>query len=1151
MLHLKLTRYLAALCFLCFTNLTFAQSTGEVTGIVTDPNAAVIPGAELRLTNAQTGVSTNTVANGEGLYRFANLQPGTYQLGVTSANFAETRLNDVTVEVARTTRVDVQLQVAGAVQEQVTVTAGTQLLDLDSGTKGQIINSKQIENLPLQSRNPLALTTLTPGVVSAGGGTVSNRQGSDGTGISSIYAINGGVRTGNGGFNEFLVDGISVTNRRDGVVLALPASDSLQQFQVQSGGMSAEFGHTVGGVINYVTKGGTNDFHGNLFESHRSTATNARRALPASSDKPRNIFNQFGGSIGGPVILPRFGEGGPASYDGRNRTFFFFNYEGSRWVRNNPQTATIPTARMRGGDFSELSTPIFDPASSATPASRVRFPGNIIPAARINPFGQRILDTFPLPNLPGLANNYAGLNTVYTPVDNYTGRIDHSLTERQRATFKFTRVNSTSIASFPLGDVDQQTQNVVFPTRNYTISYNYTISPTLLYSATAGYTQFRRNFLDASGNTVGAGFFGFSVTPQPSGVANVRPAAAFDIYRGIGTGGAQNQLGENFQINQSLSYVRGKHTFRFGADLRRYYSAGFITGGAANGSFGFSPLQTSNGAAGTGNAVASLLLGLANTFNLQQVPDIRLGINTPAVFITDDYKISPNLVVNLGLRYDIEGQLSERYNRVGYFDSTTTNPLVNRRGVFQYAGLNGNPRTITSGDYNNFGPRVGFAYAPGAGDKKTVFRGAFGAYYSPIPTVGFYSAAPGFETTFNPIKPNATAPAIVLTSNYTLPSPSGPEGDAASLGLPLAQPLDRSIKNPIVYQWNIGVQREVAKNLVFEILYSGNRGSHLIDNQSINPPSQALIEQAISIQQASGVSGSAQAFLNQTIPNPLAGRVPSTFGAATITRVNASRPFPQYGTISSYQNSRDSIYHSLQSKLEKRLSNDLNFLLAYTFSKEIDNAISSTTADRNIGTEQNLFDLRDARGVGSFDRTHNFAGSMVYSLPFGKGRRFLDSGALSRFVGGFQLTGILTMQSGIPVAVSQSEANGLGLGAARPDAVGDVEQLSRAVRGTINPNGSVQWIARDAYRVANGRFGTAPIRDSRLRGPSFYQLDFGLQRDFNFSERTFVRFRAEAFNVLNHTNLGFPEQNINSPAFGQINSVYDPRIFQFGLELKF
>lgn len=1142
--RVKFVLLIVTACLAFSTHNASGQSTGEVTGTVSDQNGAAVPNAELRLTSTATNVTVTSSSNGEGVYRFTGLQPGAYQLSAVSTNFAEAKLTGVAVEVNRVTRVDVALQVAGS-QEEVVVSAGSQLLDFDSGTKGQIINSKQIEDLPLQTKNPLALLNLASGVSSPSGGAISNRQGSDGTGVTSAYSINGGVRTNNGGFNEFIVDGISVTNRRDGTVLALPGADGLQEFRVQSGGMSAEFGHTVGGVLNYVTKSGGNNLHGTLFENHRSTATNARRAIPATADKPSNIYNQFGGVVGGPVHLPKI-------YDGHDKTFFFFSYDGSRWVRNNPSTATIPTALMRNGDFSELGAPIFDPASSATPAQRTRFANNRIPQARWNAIGKRILDTFPLPNLPGTANNFQGIFRVYTPVDAYTGRVDHAFNNRHRVFFKFTRVDSTSLADFVLGAVDQQTQNLNLPSRNYTFNYNFIVNSRVVYNATLGYSKFTRFFLDDSGNAVGAGFFGYAVTPAPEtgDLVNVRPLATFDIYRGVGTNGPQKQFTENFQINQSLSWLIGNHTLRFGADLRRYYASGFIAGGSPNGNFGFNQLQTSNGTSTSGNSAASLLLGLANTFIVQQPPDLRLGVSVPALYVSDDYKVRPNLTLNLGLRWEMEGELTELHDRVGYFDSQTINPAVNRPGVFRYADLNNNPRGITAGDRNNFGPRVGFAYSPGRDAQRTVFRGAFGMYYAPISLTGFYSQAAGFDSTLNPVKANATAPAVVLANSYTVPASAGPQGDSAFLGISLAQPLDRRVQNPVIYQWNVGVQREVARNVVAEVLYSGNRGLRLLSFENINLPARSLVDQAIAVQAASGTAGSAQAFLNQNIANPLAGRVPGTLGATNITRAGASAPFPQYVGVTVALNSRDSIYHSVQAKLEKRLSQDLSFLVSYTFSKEIDNAVSAnfnSNESSNVGNVQNPYDLRDARAVGNFDRSHIFAANLVYSLPFGGGKRFLNSGWARRLVGGFQITNVLSMWSGVPLAVTQSNANGLGVGGARPDIVGD----PAAGRGTINSNGTIQWISPSAYGVVNGRFGTSPIRDAHLRGPNFYQLDLGVQRDFHITEAVLLRFRAESFNVLNHTNLGLPEQNINSPAFGQISGVYDPRIFQFGFQLRF
>jgi len=300
----------------------------------------------------------------------------------------------------------------------------------------------------------------------------------------------------------------------------------------------------------------------------------------------------------------------------------------------------------------------------------------------------------------------------------------------------------------------------------------------------------------------------------------------------------------------------------------------------------------------------------------------------------------------------------------------------------------------------------------------------------------------------------------------------------------------------------------------------------------INLAPESLIQQAIAAQAASGRAGDAQAFLNRTVPNPLAGLVPGTLGAATVTIANASLPFPQFTGVSGLLGNRDSNYHSLQAKAEKRLSGDLSMLLAYTFSKGIDNAVNvnyNGNERPNAGNWQNVYNLSDARGVSSYDRTHIFAGSVVYALPFGRGKRFVESGWLSHLAGGFQLTSILSAQSGWPLAITQTAASGVS-GAPRPDALGDPEQLSKAIRGTVNANGTVQWIDSKAYAAVNGRFGTAPIRDSRLRGPKFWQLDIGLQRDFHITEQVYFRFRAESFNALNHTNLAVPEQNINSPA---------------------
>jgi len=1134
--------FLLAVTLLTLSVPLLAQSTGEVTGTVKDSSGAVVPNASLKLLNTATNVALTSVSNEEGVYRFGGLQPGLYTLTVNSTGFAETRVAGLVIEVNRITRADAVLQPAGA-EASINVQASAQLLDTETGTKGTTIPIKQMRDLPLATRNPLGLMLLTPGVVTAsatGGNTAtSNRQGSDGTSASAVYTINGGARRNNGGFHEFVVDGISITNQRDGIIAALPAADALQEFRVQSGGMSAEFGRTVGGVISYVTDTGTNQFHGNLFEAVRNTALNARRALPAAGNKPITQFNQFGGTIGGPVWLPEKSFG-PAGYDGRNRSFFFFSYEGSRFIRNNPTVATVPTLKMREGDFSEITTLIYDPQSDATAANRTAFAGNVIPAARINPIGRQIMNRFPLPNLSGTANNYAGFFRASTPVDNYTLRLDQSLTERQRLFFRMTRVNSINDAIFNLGDSDAQTARSDIPQRSYVVNYNFTLAPSLLYSAAAGYTSFARVARDPSGNTQGAGYFGYSVSPAPRDIVNVRPLATFDLYRSIGTRDIFDQTADSYQLNQSLTWTRGTHTLRFGGDLRRYAAGGQLTTGAVNGTFGFAAAQTSRGTATTGHSAASLLLGLPNTASFAQPPRLRAVKNVFAFYVQDDIRLTSNLTVNLGIRYDVEGALREQGNKLGYFDTTAVNPVVNLPGLFRYSAADGGAEVIKR-DANNLSLRAGFAWALGK-ERRTSVRGAFGVYSAPIPTVGYFSAAIGFEPTLDFVRANAQAPAVVLRDGYTLPAAAGPLGAAAYLGQSFTQPINRDLRNPRVYQWNFGVQREIARNTVTEILYTGNRGQSLISSRNLNLPSATLIQQAIDLTASTGNAAAAATFLNTQVTNPLAGKVPGTLGNATVTRAQAATPFPQFAAITGFFNDRDAIYHALQATLQRRLRGDLSLTAAYTFSKLIENTDAAF---------QNPYNNRDIRAVSSFDRPHIFTGSFSYRLPFGSDKRFANAGALGALLGGFQLTGILNAYAGAPLTITQSAANGLGVGSARPDVLGDPVAISQSIRGTVAANGNVLWIDPKAYALVNGRYGTAPLRDPRLREPRFVQFDLGLQRDFNFRERLSLRFRAEVFNALNHTNLAGPDTNLNSPTFGQISSVQDPRVFQLGLEIRF
>jgi hypothetical protein len=1122
----------------------FAQSTGELTGTITDASGAAVANARLRLANTATGAVLNGVTSSEGVYRFAALTPGVYTLTINLNGFAETRVNGITIEVNRVTNGDATLQVA-ATQQSVEVSATSQLLDLESSAKGQIITGEQLRTLPLQTRNPLALMTLTPGVVSAGGGRAFNRQGADGTVASSNFSVNGGTRTGTGGHSEYIVDGISIANQRDGSISGLPAADSLAEFRVQSGGMSAEYGRTVGGVINYSSRSGGNEFHGNLFEFHRSTATNARLAIPATSAKPRNVYNQFGGSFSGPVRIPRL-------HEGRNRTFFHFGYDGSRWVRNNPQLGTIPTARMKTGDFSELTQRVYDPASASVAAQRTPFPNNQVPASRFNPIGRQIVARFPDPNLPGLGSNFQGVFRVLTPVDNFSGRLDQIINDKHRFMFRTTWIDSVSDQTWVLGNPDSQTSIISFPSRSYVTNYSWSVSPALLFSFAGGYTKFHRTMVDASGNSEGPGYFGFSVSPATTGITNLRPTASFDIYRSLGAGGIQNQLFESWQMNPMLSWTRGAHTLKFGGDLRRLYAGGQLTGGAPNASIGFNALQTSLGAAGSGNSAASALLGLANSFSISRPPELRMARNVASLYFQDDWKVTRSLTLNLGIRWDMEGGSADALDRVGYFDSGTIHPTVNRAGIFRYAGRDGNPRDITRSDYNNISPRAGFALALGK-NRRSTLRGALGVYNGPVPMVGPYAAAVGYEPILQFVNPGGGNPATVLTSSYTMPQAQGPLGDSAYLGQSFNQPWNRELLVPRIYQWNFSLQREVGRNTVVEALYTGNRGSKLMAGFNNNLPVQALIDQAIGLTQSTGQPTAAFNFLNERVPNPLAGLVPGTLGAATLTRAQVSVPFPHFAGVSSWRNNRDSIYHALQLTAQRRFAGDLSFLFAYTFSKQIENvsADAGGVGDANTGAFQNPYNLRDARAVGSFDRTHLFTGTVLYGLPFGKGKPFANRGWVAAVAGRFQLNVVAMLHTGGPIAITQANTNGLGVGSARPDIVGNPLAAAQSVRRQLAPNGNVIWFDRASYALVNGRFGTAPIRDPRLRNPGYQQFDIGLQRDFRLVESVLLRFRAEAFNAFNRVNLLAPVQNINAPDFGQINASNDPRIFQFGLELRF
>jgi hypothetical protein len=877
----------------------FGQSTGELTGVVTDPTAASVPSARLHLKDVERNTVLSSETTSAGVFRFTGLNPGRYSLSVLAAGFNDANVPGIVIEVNRVTRVDVSLVLAGATAT-VEVSGQAAALDVESGTKGTVMNIERARDLPLASRNPLELTTLTPGVIAPipnTGADPAVRQGNDATSATSSYSVNGGIRTANGGFVEVLVDGVSITSQREGVIQALPSADSLQEFRVQSGGMGPEVGRTVGGVINYVTRSGTNDFHGNLSWDNRNTATTARRALPAVGDKPINNFNQYGGTIGGPLWVPKV-------YNGRNRTFLFFGYEGSRWLRNNPTLDNVPTVKMRNGDFSELPTVIYDPQSATNPSQRTPFPGNRIPSDRFNSIGQSMVNAFPLPTRPGTDSNFDGHFHVLTPVDDYTGRIDHSISQKQRLMGRVTWVESVNNQGWNLGPNDGRTGVSNIPSANVTLNYAYTITPQLLYTSAGGYTWFHRTFNDPTGNTVGAGFFNFSVIPKPpTQYENVRPIVTFDIYRGVGGNAVEDQLAETWQWNQALSWVRGEHTVRVGTDLRWFIAGGSLTVDAPTGAFGFNSLQTSQGTATTGNSIASALLGLTNTATFGQPPQLSIRKAAPSFYIADDWRMTKNLTLNLGLRFDDEGGLLEKHDQIGYMDTTSINPIVGRPGVFRYANVDGASRSIAASQFS-ISPRIGMAWSPRA-IKGLAVRGAFGIYNAPVPIVGPYGAAAGFEPLLQYVKPTATDAAVVLQNSYSLPASSGPLGPSAYLGQSVSQVLNRQLNPARIYQWNFGLQKELPRGMVLEALYTGNRGTHLLETYNIDIPPQSVIQSAINQTITTGNPSAALNYLNQLVPNPVAGKVPGSLGNAMVALSRATLPYPQFNTIAPMLNTKD------------------------------------------------------------------------------------------------------------------------------------------------------------------------------------------------------------------------------------------------------
>ena len=1117
---------------------TAQQVTGTITGSVSDPSGATIVGAEVRLTETNTGLVRESQTNEQGNFRFLLLPVGVYALETNSPGFKGFRRDRIVVEADRSLSVPVILEL-GAVTEVVEVVGSTPLLEPNTSALGTVMDKMKVDDLPLNGRNPMGLANLVPtvrGIGYFGGQVLSSWR-------LSAVSIGGGPPLHNG----FSVDGIEATKAFTSGTQNFPTVESTQEFKILTNAMSAEFGRTAGGIVSVVTKSGTNEFHGNLFEYLRNDNLNANDFFSnkAGRGRPALAWNQFGGSVGGPVV--------------RDRLFFFANYEAFRERRSTQQIVTSPTTLERSGDFSDTRNQagnliqIYDPfTTQANPDVAGRFirqpfANNMIPQSRINAVPTNVLTYIPEPNLAG--QPFTRAQNLFLqgpgPIDRntFTVKMDYNLNSSRRLSGRFTYDDLNWQFPKVYGTAaETDGRAVLIPRNSASLNYTDSLTPTLLLDVKAGYSRENEHFFTPSE--------GFDITTLgfPAAFAqasSVRLGARFprfavgDMATFGGLGSRGNPSVTTLE-SANLTKITGTHTVKFGGEHRFYGRNDWGRENSA-GTFSFNrvftqgpdPLTASSTA---GYGVASFLMGTPASGSANLEIDRAASVRYYALFVQDDWKVTSNLTLNLGLRWDYESPVTDRFNILSNFDPTIASPLqvpgLNLRGGLVYPGTGGLSQYHTEQDYNDIGPRFGFAYRA---NEKMVVRGGYGIMFIPTtpsggPTItGFQRSTPMVSTLDGGLTPNH-----LLTDPFPngLDQPTGAiDGALTGIGTGVAGQL-RDVKRGYSQQWNFTLQYEPWDSWLFEAAWVGNKGTRLQGNsRQLNVISNENFQ-----------LGTA---LAQSVPNPFQGVIETgPLSGPTITRFQSLLPHPHFtGVNGGYSFLHNSIYHALAVKVEKRFSQGFSFLLAYTKSKLIDDGNNSgqiRPGGNTISTIQNWFDLAAERSKSAEDIPQRMVLSALWEMPFGRN----STGLTRQIIGGWHLNAINTIESGYPVSLSAS-ITGPGN---RPNVVHG--QQAKLDNPTID-----RWFNQDAFSVPGGyTYGNVSRTLPDVHSDSVFNLDVSLFKDFFLTERSKLQFRAEAFNLTNTPTFEAPGRQVNSATFGVVTATAfnpKPREFQFALKFIF
>lgn len=1127
------------------------EGRGTINGRVVDSSGANVAGAEVRVTNIDTGASASARSNDSGNYSIPYLLPGTYTLTSELAGFKKTERTAIEVRVNDVLNIEMKLEI-GSVSERIQVSGATPLLEASNVSIGQVVDQRRIDELPLQAGNASQLTLLAPGVTNT---TNLRARKTSFNSASSQFTTDGNAVYS----NEYAIDGVPDTFATGGnpLVAFQPPQAAVSEFKVQTSPFDAASGHTTGASINLITKSGTNEYHGELHEWFANSALDAPTFFQNLSGGIKPVYqdNRFGAALGGPITIPKV-------YNGRNRTFFFYAWERNIWGKPTANVGTVPTDAEKSGDFSALlklgsSYQIYDPLTTKDAGNgrltRQPFPGNLIPANRLDPVAQKILAYYAAPNVPGTKegkNNYIR-NTADT-FDYFVHfmRFDHSFSEKNRIFVRldydhYLENNSNFYGNLASGllltriNKGAAFDEVLVLTPNSILNLRYGLTQeatperrrsTGFDVGSLGFSQQLLSLLNPASQTFPNVYINTKALTSPCKSSCTGTFSGFGNFQdGDGT-----TTGMIHNFAATMNWLRGNHNVRFGTDLRLYRSFGIHGGYDVSPGLQFLPTYTNgpndnSAAAAIGQEFAAFLLGIP-AGQMTRSASYATQNGFAGLFVQDDWKVTPKLTLNIGLRYEYETPVSERFDRaVRGFDFTDPNP-VQAQAVANYAGnpvpdipvsqfkvLGGlmfagsNGHSLWSGQKTNFLPRFGIAYQF---NEKTVVRGGYGIFYDTIgvnrtvlPQQGFTATTPIIASLDNGLHYAAT------TAN---PFPNGlaaPVGAAGGLTTYLGQgfsvyPVSR--QQPYAQRWTLGLQRVLPGQILLDTSYVGNKAIHLPVDRNINAMDPKYLSRMPVRDQAT------IDFLGQQLPNPFYGI--NSIYPKTITRADLLRPYPEFSDITQTDSIGYSWYHALQARAEKRFAHGYTVNVAYTWSKTMD-----ATSFLNAG------DPFLNRSLSGNDRPHRLAISGIYELPFGNGRIF----------GGWQINGIFTKQSGAPLLF------------------GDVILYNNDVALTSDQRSVNRWFNTSAFETSSGKqlashYRTFPKYLSSLRGPSQEDLDLSLIKYFNFTERWKLQFRAECFDCMNHVNFSDPNTTPTGSAFGTITAQGSPsRQFQGALKLTF